>query len=86
MILIVVKVPVRPAYADQWPTVVEEFTAAARAEPGNVCFDWYRAPSRSTARQRRRSSCAATIRDDRSPGSSPAGVPSPTRHESRRSP
>ena len=42
MILIVVKHPVRPAYADEWPTVVEEFTAAARAEPGNVCFDWYR--------------------------------------------
>ncbi len=42
MILIVVKHPVRPAYADQWPTVVEEFTVATRAEPGNVCFDWYR--------------------------------------------
>jgi quinol monooxygenase YgiN len=22
--------------------LVEEFTAATRAEPGNVCFDWYR--------------------------------------------
>ena len=45
MLLIVVKHPVRTAYADERPTVVEEFTAAARAEPGNVCFDWYRAPA-----------------------------------------
>jgi len=42
MILIVVKHPVRPEYADEWPAVVEEFTTATRSEPGNVCFDWYR--------------------------------------------
>jgi len=42
MILIVVKHPVRPEYADGWPSVVEEFTTATRAEPGNISFDWYR--------------------------------------------
>lgn len=42
MILIVVKHPVRPQYADDWLRLVEEFTAATRAEPGNICFDWFR--------------------------------------------
>ena len=42
MILIVVKHPVRPQYADNWPNLVETFTAATRAEPGNICFDWFR--------------------------------------------
>jgi quinol monooxygenase YgiN len=42
MILIVVKNPVRPEYADEWVSLMEEFTTATRAEPGNVCFDWYR--------------------------------------------
>jgi quinol monooxygenase YgiN len=42
MIFIVVKHPVRPQYADDWPLLVEEFTAATRAEPGNICFDWFR--------------------------------------------
>jgi quinol monooxygenase YgiN len=42
MILIVVKHPVRPEYADDWPTVVEPFTVASRAKPGNICFDWFR--------------------------------------------
>jgi quinol monooxygenase YgiN len=42
MILIVAKNPVRPEYADNWPQLVEAFTTATRAEPGNVCFDWYR--------------------------------------------
>jgi quinol monooxygenase YgiN len=42
MILIVVKQPIRPEYADDFPSLVEEFTAATRAEPGNVSFDWYR--------------------------------------------
>jgi quinol monooxygenase YgiN len=42
MIFIVVKHPVRPEYADQWPALVEEFTNATRAEPGNLFFDWYR--------------------------------------------
>ena len=42
MILIVVKMPIRPEYADEWPSLMAEFTAATRAEPGNVCFDWSR--------------------------------------------
>jgi quinol monooxygenase YgiN len=42
MILIVVKNRIRPEYADDWPQIAAEFTAATRAEPGNVSFDWYR--------------------------------------------
>ncbi len=42
MIFIVVKHPVRPELADDWPSLVDEFTAATRAEPGNICFEWYR--------------------------------------------
>ena len=42
MILVVVKNPIRPKYADDFPKLIEEFTAATRAEPGNICFDWYR--------------------------------------------
>src|SRR5690625_1973556 len=42
MILIVVKFPVKPEMADQWPELVQEFTEATRAEPGNKFFDWSR--------------------------------------------
>ena len=42
MIVIVVKHPVRPEYAETWTEVVADFTAATRAEPGCVSFDWYR--------------------------------------------
>ena len=42
MILIVVKHPVRPEYADNWTTVVGPFTEATRAEPGNISFEWSR--------------------------------------------
>ncbi|MGY1843620.1 putative quinol monooxygenase [Modestobacter sp. SYSU DS0875] len=42
MILIVVKFPVRPEFADRWPELVAEFTSAVRAEPGNVMFEWSR--------------------------------------------
>ena len=42
MILIVVKFPVKPELADQWPQIVAEFTEATRAEPGNLFFDWSR--------------------------------------------
>jgi quinol monooxygenase YgiN len=41
MIVIVVKQPVRAKYADDWPELVADFTAATRAEPGNISFDWY---------------------------------------------
>jgi quinol monooxygenase YgiN len=42
MIFIVVKNRVRPEFADQWPSVVAEFTSLTRAEPGNVSFEWSR--------------------------------------------
>ncbi|WP_328294590.1 antibiotic biosynthesis monooxygenase [Kineococcus sp. NBC_00420] len=42
MIVINVKWPVKPELADAWPELVAEFTAAVRAEPGNVSFDWSR--------------------------------------------
>lgn len=44
MILIVVRQPVRHELADDFPNLVAEFTAATRAEPGNISFDWYRSP------------------------------------------
>jgi quinol monooxygenase YgiN len=44
MILVVVKHHVRSKYADEWPSLVEEFTSSTRAEPGNISFDWYRSP------------------------------------------
>ena len=48
MIFIVVKNPVRPEHADDWPSLVQEFTDATRAEPGNLSFDWYRSPDDPT--------------------------------------
>jgi quinol monooxygenase YgiN len=42
VILIVVKMPVKPEYAEQWPSLVQEFTDAARAEPGNISYEWFR--------------------------------------------
>ena len=42
MIFIVVKFSVLPERADEWPTLVREFTEATRAEPGNLFFDWSR--------------------------------------------
>jgi quinol monooxygenase YgiN len=42
MIVVIVKQPVRAKYADDWPSLVEEFTKATRAEAGNISFDWYR--------------------------------------------
>jgi quinol monooxygenase YgiN len=42
MIFIVVKQPVRAKYADAFPSLIEEFTKATRAESGNVSYDWYR--------------------------------------------
>ncbi len=42
MIFIVVKHPVRAEYADDWLSLVGEFTSATRAEPGNLSFDWFR--------------------------------------------
>ncbi|HEY0238928.1 MAG TPA: putative quinol monooxygenase [Friedmanniella sp.] len=42
MIFIVVKWPVRPEYADDWPAIVADFTEGTRGEVGNVFFDWSR--------------------------------------------
>ncbi len=42
MIFIVVKFTVKPEHADGWLERVADFTAAVRAEPGNVFFDWAR--------------------------------------------
>jgi len=42
MIFIVVKFTVRHDRADSWMSVVEAFTTATRAEPGNIFFEWSR--------------------------------------------
>ncbi|MEW2547663.1 putative quinol monooxygenase [Streptomyces sp. NPDC047002] len=42
MIFITVKFPVKPEHADAWPEKVADFTAATRAEPGNLWFEWSR--------------------------------------------
>jgi quinol monooxygenase YgiN len=42
MIFIVVKWTVRPEYADQWLTLVDDFTRSTREEPGNLFFEWSR--------------------------------------------
>jgi quinol monooxygenase YgiN len=46
MIFIAVKFSIRPAGADQWLARVAPFTAATRAEPGNVFFEWSRSVER----------------------------------------
>jgi quinol monooxygenase YgiN len=42
MILIVVRHLIRPEYAADFPRLLGEFTAAARAEPGIISFEWSR--------------------------------------------
>lgn len=42
MILIVVKFPVKPEYAEKWLELTREFTEATRAEPGNKWYEWSR--------------------------------------------
>jgi len=42
MIFIVTKNRARRKYADDWVSLVDDFTTATRAEPGNLFFDWYR--------------------------------------------
>jgi quinol monooxygenase YgiN len=42
MIFIVTKNRARRKFADDWVSLVEDFTTATRAEPGNLFFDWYR--------------------------------------------
>jgi len=48
MILVVVKIRVRAEHADEWPALMNEFTTATRAEPGNIGFDWFRDPADPT--------------------------------------
>ncbi|NUW41303.1 putative quinol monooxygenase [Nonomuraea rhodomycinica] len=42
MIFITAKFRVLPEHADRWPEIAAEFTAATRAEPGCLWFDWSR--------------------------------------------
>ena len=42
MYFIVVKFQTKPEWTDRWPDLVADFTAATRAEPGNLFFEWSR--------------------------------------------
>lgn len=42
MIFIVVKFSVRHERSEEWLSLVADFTAATRAEPGNIFFEWSR--------------------------------------------
>ncbi|MER6177639.1 putative quinol monooxygenase [Streptosporangium sp. NPDC001681] len=42
MIFIAVKFTVRPERAEEWLSLVDDFTQATRSEPGNVFFEWSR--------------------------------------------
>lgn len=42
MYFIVVKFPVKPESAGQWPQIVSDYTASVREEEGNLFFEWSR--------------------------------------------
>ena len=42
MIFIVVKFETKPDWTKRWPGLVDPFTTATRAEPGNLWFNWSR--------------------------------------------
>jgi quinol monooxygenase YgiN len=42
VIFIVVKWQIKPELADEWPTIVADFTNGTRGEPGNIMFEWSR--------------------------------------------
>ncbi|MEV6304747.1 putative quinol monooxygenase [Actinoplanes sp. NPDC051861] len=42
MIFITAKFLIKPEHADDWPAIAGPFTAATRAEPGCLWFDWSR--------------------------------------------
>jgi quinol monooxygenase YgiN len=42
MIFIVVRFETKPEWTDRWPERVAPFTAATRAEEGNLWFEWSR--------------------------------------------
>jgi hypothetical protein len=71
MILVVVKNPIRPKFADDFPS--SSRSSRRHAEPGNICFDWYRERRRvrtctswskrsRTRRRARRTSTPSTSR------------------------
>jgi quinol monooxygenase YgiN len=39
---IVVKFQTKPEWTDRWLDLVDDFTTATRAEPGNLWFEWSR--------------------------------------------
>ncbi|HEX9682792.1 MAG TPA: putative quinol monooxygenase [Acidimicrobiales bacterium] len=42
MILIIVKFKTKPGWSEWWLDLVDHFTRATRAEPGNLWFEWSR--------------------------------------------
>lgn len=42
MIFIAVTWTIRPERSDEWLSLVDDFTRATRAEPGNLFFEWSR--------------------------------------------
>jgi len=48
MIFIVVKFETKPEWTDRWPELVASFTAATRAEQGNLWFEWSRSLDNTT--------------------------------------
>ncbi|RCK69894.1 antibiotic biosynthesis monooxygenase [Desertihabitans brevis] len=42
MYFIVVKFQTKPEWSDRWLGLVDDFTRATRAEPGNLWFEWSR--------------------------------------------
>jgi quinol monooxygenase YgiN len=48
MIFICAKFRVLPEHADNWPAITASFTAATRAEPGCLWFDWSRSVDDAT--------------------------------------
>jgi quinol monooxygenase YgiN len=42
VIFIVVKFETKPPWTERWPELVAAFTAATRAEAGNLWFEWSR--------------------------------------------
>jgi quinol monooxygenase YgiN len=42
MIFITARFRILAEHADRWPEISADFTAATRAEPGNLWFDWSR--------------------------------------------
>lgn len=48
MIFIVVKFTILPDKADEWLSLVDDFTQATRAEPGNIFFEWSRSVDASS--------------------------------------